>query len=124
MFRSTEGAFGVDNPVVPEEEPEPGREAAWLGEMREMTMELELAFAESSLQGSDELATEDTAEHHDREEEGPARRDPVGVVRRKAAGGDHAVDMGMMLQPLVPGMEHAEEADLSSKVAWIASDLQ
>jgi len=32
--------------------------------------------------------------------------------------------MGMMLQSLVPGMEHAEEADLGSKVAWIAGDLQ
>jgi hypothetical protein len=29
-----------------------------------------------------------------------------------------------MLQSLVPGMEHAEEADLGSKVAWIAGDLQ
>jgi hypothetical protein len=32
--------------------------------------------------------------------------------------------MGMMLQSLVPGVEHAEEADLGSKVPGIASDLQ
>src|SRR5580700_1147748 len=32
--------------------------------------------------------------------------------------------MGMMLQSLVPGMEHAEEADLGSKMPGIASDLQ
>jgi len=30
----------------------------------------------------------------------------------------------MMLQSLVPGMEHAEEADLGSKVTGIAGDLQ
>jgi hypothetical protein len=33
--------------------------------------------------------------------------------------------MGMMLQPLVPGMEHAEEADLRAEVAgilWLVSD--
>jgi hypothetical protein len=30
----------------------------------------------------------------------------------------------MMLEPLVPGMEHAEEADLRAEVAGIASDLQ
>ena len=30
----------------------------------------------------------------------------------------------MMLQSLVPGMEHAEEADLGSKVPGIAADLQ
>src|SRR5579864_7476766 len=34
------------------------------------------------------------------------------------------MDMRMMLQPLVPGMEHAEEADLGSQVAWIAGDFQ
>jgi dihydrofolate reductase len=36
------------------------------------------------------------------------------MIRCEATGGDHAVDMRMMLQPLVPGMEHAEEADLGS----------
>src|ERR1700750_2874230 len=30
----------------------------------------------------------------------------------------------MMLEPLVPGMEHAEEADLCAEVARIASDLK
>jgi len=47
------------------------------------------------------------------------------VVRSEAAGGgEHAVDMGMMLQALVPGMEHAEEADLGAEVPGIASDLE
>jgi hypothetical protein len=34
------------------------------------------------------------------------------VIRSETAGGQHAVDMMMMLQSLVPGVEHAEEADL------------
>jgi len=46
------------------------------------------------------------------------------VIRSEAASRDYAVDMGMMLQSLVPGMEHAEETDLGSQVAWIASDLK
>jgi hypothetical protein len=29
----------------------------------------------------------------------------------------------MKLQALIPAMEHAEEADLSAKMPWIASDL-
>ena len=53
-----------------------------------------------------------------------ARRDPARVVGSEAARGGHAVDMGMMLQPLVPGMEHAEEADLGAEVPGIASDLE
>jgi hypothetical protein len=32
--------------------------------------------------------------------------------------------MGMMLQALGPGMEHAEEADLGAEVPGIASDLE
>ena len=76
------------------------------------------------LESGDKLAAEDTAEHFDGKEEGSARGDPAGVVRSETAGGQHAVDMGMMLQSLVPGMEHAEEANLSSKVPGIAGDLQ
>jgi len=34
------------------------------------------------------------------------------------------VDVRMMLQSLVPSVEHAEEANLGSKVPGIASDLQ
>jgi hypothetical protein len=41
------------------------------------------------------------------------------VVRRDAAGGKYAVDMRMKLQSLIPAMEHAEEADLGTKVPWI-----
>ncbi len=48
----------------------------------------------------------------------------MGVVWSESAGSKHTVNMRMMLQPLVPGMEHAEEADLCAKVAGIASDLK
>ena len=46
------------------------------------------------------------------------------MIRSDAAGGQHAVDMGMMLQSLVPGMEHAEEADLRTVVARFAGVRQ
>ena len=75
-------------------------------------------------ESGDKLAAEDTAKHFDGKEEGAARGDPAGAVRSEAAGGEHAVDMRMMLQSLVPGMEHAEEADLCTEVTGIASDLQ
>ena len=87
-------------------------------------MELECAGMKGGLESGDKLAAEDTTEHFDGQEEGAARGDPAGVVRSETAGGQHAVDMGMMLQSLVPGMEHAEEADLRSQVARIAGDLQ
>ena len=76
------------------------------------------------LECSNKLAAEDTAEHSDGKKEGAARGDPAGVIRSQTAGCQHAVDMGMMLQSLVPGMEHAEETDLGFQVAWMAGDLQ
>src|SRR5271154_4425936 len=89
-----------------------------------MSVELECAGMKGGLESGDKLAAEDTTEHFDGKKEGAARGDPAGVIRSETAGGQHAVDMGMMLQSLVPGMERAEEADLGSKVAWIAGDLQ
>ena len=46
------------------------------------------------------------------------------MIRSETAGGKHAVDMGMMLQALIPGVEHAEETDLRTEVTRIAGDLQ
>jgi hypothetical protein len=124
VFRSAEGRLGIDDPVVTEQRSEPGGEGSRFRKWREVTVERELVVEEGGLQAGDELATKDAAEHLDRQEERMAGRDPVGVVGSEAARGGHAVDVGMMLEPLVPGMEHAEEADLRAEVAGIASDLQ
>ena len=48
----------------------------------------------------------------------------IEVIERETASGQHAVKMRMMLQSLVPSVEHAEEADLGSKMPGIAGDLQ
>ena len=48
----------------------------------------------------------------------------MGVIGSETASGEHAMNMRVMLQSLVPGMEHAEEADLRAKVTRIAGDLQ
>jgi hypothetical protein len=89
-----------------------------------MSVELECACLEGAPESSDELAAEDTAEHLDGQEEGAAGKYPTGTIRRETTSGDYAVDMGMMLQSLIPGMEHAEEADPSAKMPWITSDLK
>src|SRR5208282_2009993 len=89
-----------------------------------MSVELECACLEGAPESSDELAAEDTAEHLDGQEEGAAGRYPTGTIGSETSSGDYTVDMRMMLQSLVPGMEHAEEADPGSKVPGIAGDLQ
>jgi hypothetical protein len=49
---------------------------------------------------------------------------PAVVIAGESAGGDHTVDMGMKLEFLIPGMEHAEEADLSTEMGRVARDFQ
>jgi hypothetical protein len=57
---------------------------------------------EGALESGDELAAEHAAEDLDGEK-GAAGEDPAGVVRSKAAGGEHAVDMGMITPtPTIP----------------------
>jgi hypothetical protein len=46
------------------------------------------------------------------------------MIRSEALSGDHAVDMRMKLQSLIPAMQYAEETDLRTEMTWIAGDLQ
>ena len=48
----------------------------------------------------------------------------MGVIGGKSAGRNHAMDMWVKLELLVPGMLHAEEADLSTEMSGIAGDFQ
>src|SRR5664280_3808268 len=89
---------------------------------KRQAVELEGTCMERVPESGDELAAEDTAEHLDGKKEGAVGGDPAGVIRRQTAGGKYAVDMRMMLQPLIPGVEHAEQTYLGSKMPGIASD--
>ena len=46
------------------------------------------------------------------------------VIGRETAGRNHTMQMGMMLEFLTPGMEHAEEADFGAQMAGIARDFE
>ena len=124
MFWAAEGPFGVDNPVVAEQHPQPGREGARLGQRQQAAVEPEFPSLEGCAQSGDELAAEDTAEHADGQEEGTPGGDPAGVIRSEAASRNDAVDMRMKLQALSPAVEHAEETDLGTEVSRIAGDLE
>jgi len=89
-----------------------------------MSVELECAGMKRGLESGDTLTAEDTAEQLEGKEEGAAGGDPARVIWSKTASGNYAVNMRMRLPSLVPGVEHAEEADLGSKVPGNAGDLQ
>jgi hypothetical protein len=48
---------------------------------------------------------------------------PVCVIASEAAGSHDAVNVGVMLQFLVPGVEDTEEADLGAEMPGIGGDL-
>jgi hypothetical protein len=77
MFRPAERPFGVDDPVVTEQYPQPGGEGARFRKRQEMSVELECACLEGAPESSDELAAEDTAEHLDGQEEGVSGGNPA-----------------------------------------------
>src|SRR5690349_3777883 len=125
MLRSTEGPLGINHPVVTIELAKERAKSFVLCQRPQRPGEDQFSFLESLLQSVDELAAEHAAEHLHGQEEGGARRmNPVLMVGRHAAGGNDAVDVWMVQEILAPGVEDAEEADLSAEVLGIGGDLQ
>ena len=84
----------------------------------------ELSGSVSLLERFEKLAAEDFAEHPFRKKEAIiARAHPMGMVAGQTAGSDDAVNMGMMLQLLIPGMENAEEADLGAEASGVCGNF-
>ena len=124
VFWTPEGRLAVDHPVVTEEGAEERSESLRLRQKLEVPVEAQLAMGEGVFESSDKLAAEDTTQHLDGEEETIARGDPALVIGREAAGRNHAMDMGMVLQLLIPTMEHAEETDFRTQVSGIARHFE
>lgn len=124
MLGTTEGWFAIDHPVMAEQLAEPSGENLGLSEPFQITIEAKFPFGAGVLQGCHELAAKNSAQHFDGKKERVAGVDPVGVIQRESTGGDHAMDMGMMLEPLIPGVQHAEETDLGAQVSGVASHFE
>ena len=124
VFGATEGRFAVDDPVLAEKGAKESSESLRLREKLEVPVEAELAFGEGPFESGDKLATEDSTQHLHREKEAIAGLDPALVIGGEAAGWDHAMDMGMMFQLLIPTMEHAEEADFGAQMAGITRHFE
>ena len=95
-----------------------------LSQAAKQAVKLELSGSVSLLERFEKLAAEDFAENPFRKKEAIiSRTHPMGMVARQTAGSDDAVNMGMMLQLLIPGMENAEEADLGAEASGFCGNL-
>ena len=98
---------------------QPGGEGFGVSEGLQGAMEAELALMEVAFQSDDKLAAKNLSEHGDGKKESRARWHPT-----RSARGHHTMGMGMMFEFLIPGVEHAKEADFGAEMFGIASDFE
>ena len=116
MFRTAEGRLGIDDPRAGIELSQEPSEVFRVLKLAERAVELELVLGQELLKPSDELTAEDAAQDVDRQQEARGCCGPARSVERETAARHDTVDMGMMLEVLSPGMQHAEQPDVSAKV--------
>jgi hypothetical protein len=124
MLWPSEGTFRVDHPVVSEQFSEPGGESLWLSKERQVSVESQPAVAKGALESRNKLAAKDATEHFDGKKEGVASFDPVRVIGGESAGRNHAMDMRVKTEFLIPGVQYAEETDPRAEMSGIASNFQ
>ena len=96
--------LGIDHPLRllhGREELAPGRESA---PSLALPLHAETLLGGRLPQRRQEGATEKTAEHAHREEKAFGTWNPCGAIQSQPACWDEAVDVGMMVQGLAPGM--------------------
>jgi hypothetical protein len=85
------------------------------------TSKAELVVVEGLLESVHELAAKDFPQHRLGKKVVFAGANPVGVIEGKATGGNDTMEVGMKLDFLIPGVQHAEEADLGAEMLGITS---
>ena len=122
MLWAAEWAFG--RPPSPFEQRSSHEENVFGSAGRQISMESQSAVTKGALESRNKLATKDTTEHLDGKKEGVASFDPAGVISRESAGRDHAMDMRVKFELLIPTVQYAEEADLCAEMFGITSDFE
>ena len=121
--RAAKGRLGIDHPGLPIEGPQPRAKGARRSERGEGAGTVDAALRPRRAQPGDQFPAEDLPQDLHREKEGRAGVDPPCPVWRQAAGGHHAVDVGMMLQSLPPRVQDHEPADVTAQALGIRGDL-
>ena len=124
ILGAPERRFAVDDPVPTEEWAQERGERFWRGEQLQLAVKPQLTLGESVFQSSDELAPKNLSQNRKGKKEAATGGEPALVVGGESAGGDHAMDMRMMLQLLVPGVKDTKEADLGAQMPGMASEFE
>ena len=121
---TAEGRLGIDDPVLTEQGTDQGSEQLGIPERLVVSVKSEFPLPEGPLEAGHKLAPKHAAENLPRQKERIVGLNPARVIGGQTTRRNHAVDMRMMLQVLSPGVEHAQEANLSAEVMGIGGDFQ
>jgi len=124
MLCAAKRTFRVNHPLGAEQWTKPRREGLRILKRGECSVEAEFVRRMQCFKAIHELAPEYFFEDAGGQEEIRLRINPPGVVRSQPASWNHTVDVRMMLEFLVPGVQDAEEADLRAEALRIACGLK
>ena len=117
MLRRTERLFGVDDPRLLAQLFEQVVEGFRIGQRSGLTWEDELVLIEGLLEKVEELSAEDDAEGFDTEEEVFAGRDPAVLIEREHSLWEEAMEVEVVLELLIPGVQDTDKAWGSPQVS-------
>src|SRR5439155_24864841 len=117
-----ERPFGVHDPVMLAQIPEPGGEGRRISERGARAGEAELAGGEGAVKRLQVFAAEDPGEGADGEQKARRGVDPARAVLGERAAGDDTVQMQVLGEILAPGVEDRRAADVTAEMAWIAGE--
>src|SRR6202007_622689 len=124
VFGSAKRWLGVDDPVFSKQGAQKRPEGFFVGQREAFPVERQMVGEKSASQSGHELSAKDTAENPDRQEEVAWCGEPALVIGCQSSARHNTVNMWMRLQGLSPGVQDAEEADLSTEVFRIRSHFQ
>lgn len=107
FFGGTKRAFRVDIPAFVPQGFDEMIEAPRIGGF---SGEDEFVFLEGTFEGFQEFSAEDAAQRIIVEEEAFAGGDPAGLVEGEGTSGEEAMEVEMVIQLLIPGMEDEGKA--------------
>ena len=114
---AAKSTLGIDHPLLVVELSEQAAKGRLRGEVRDLAGENEAAVVKGCLEKCQELAAKDLGQRLDRKQEVRARGDPPLPIPRERAAGDGAVEMDVVAQGLVPGVQDGSDTDGAAHAA-------
>ena len=117
MLGRAERLFGVDVPTFFSQSLEQQAKVGSISQGSGLAWEDKLLLIEGLLEKVEELALEDHTECFYGEEEVFAGGNPTSLIERQSTGRDKAVEVEVVLELLVPGMQDTDKAWGSPKMS-------